>query len=85
MVRRRKTKTHGGKRTAGQGKAIGRPREPGAKIPYGTKLQPLVVHYLWDCAAGNKRGECESAVVTIEKAIMGTAIFKRWEASEEAD
>lgn len=61
--------TRGGKRVAGPGKKIGRPPTPGAKVAYGTKLDPVVVSFL---------RSCDNAAVTIEDAIKRSAGFKKW-------
>ncbi len=64
--------THGGKRTAGPGKKLGRPPKADAKIAYGTKLAPVVVEYLRQRANGAE---------TIEVAIKRSKDFREWRRS----
>jgi hypothetical protein len=58
--------THGGKR-----KGAGRKPAPvgTAKVPYGTKLQPIVVEYLRQRA---------NAAETIETAVKRSKAFREW-------
>lgn len=57
---------HGGSR-----KGAGRKPAPDgtAKVPYGTKLDPVVVDYL---------RECDNAAATIEAAIKRSKTFRDW-------
>lgn len=57
---------HGGKR-----KGAGRKSAPDgvAKVPYGTKLDPVVVEYL---------RQCDNAASTIESTIKRSKAFRDW-------
>ena len=61
---------HGGKRTAGPGRTLGRPPKADAKIAYGTKLDPVVVEYL---------RQCDNAAQTIEAAVKRSKGFREWQ------
>ena len=57
----------------GKRKGAGRKPAPDgtAKVPYGTKLDPVVVEYL---------RQCENAAKTLETAIKRSKAFREWKA-----
>lgn len=63
------TTTHGGPRTPGPGKRLGRPAKPDAKIPMSVRLSPDVAEYL-------KAQANQSAAV--EEAVRRGKGFKGW-------
>ena len=59
---------HGGKR-AGAGRKPAPAGTGTTKVPYGTKLEPVVVEYL---------RECGNAAATIETTINRSKAFREW-------
>lgn len=62
------TNTHGGPRTPGPGKSLGRPPKPDAKVPMSVRLAPDVAEYL---------REQENQSVTVEEALRRTKGFRQ--------
>ena len=61
-------RTHGGRRTPGPGKSLGRPPKPDAKVTIAVCVTPTVAEYLRSVGAS----------AAVEEAVRRSKGFRRW-------